>query len=224
MTGFEECHVELISCELLESILMVVDDPKLCFQMIRPYIRDIHRCLHFSIINCELVNQIQVLNLLKTILFSSAMRKSTESDLKVFLKEFVSRPLFIQSLMLGLDNHSPYIKERYVEFLGLCIPLFLEYHREPGLQICQLLGLYTNKIAAINSQRMEVDEYRDLTISRRNTEILILLAGIKDIFVYFLELKMKPFEKEKAQSETDSGYFSLHSWKSFVALGLSNSR
>jgi hypothetical protein len=28
MTGFEECHVELISCELLESILMVVDDPK----------------------------------------------------------------------------------------------------------------------------------------------------------------------------------------------------
>jgi len=35
---------------------------------------------------------------------------------------------------------------------------------------------------------------------------------------------MKPFEKEKAQSETDSGYFSLHSWKSFVALGLSNSR
>lgn len=35
---------------------------------------------------------------------------------------------------------------------------------------------------------------------------------------------MKPFEKEKAQSETDSGYFSLHSWKSFVALGLSNNR
>jgi hypothetical protein len=67
-------------------------------------------------------------------------------------------------------------------------------------------------------------EYRDLIISRRNTEILILLAGIKDVFVYFLDLKMKPFEKEKTQNETDFGYFSLHSWKSFVALGLSNNR
>jgi hypothetical protein len=112
--GFQECHVDLISCELLESLLMVVDDPKLCFIMIRPYNKDIHHCLHFSILSSELVNQIQVLNLLKTILFSSSMRKSSDNDLKVFLKEFVSSPLFISSLILGLDNHSPYIKERYV--------------------------------------------------------------------------------------------------------------
>lgn len=65
---------------------MVIDEPKLCFQSIRPHIRDIHHCLHFSIVNGELVNQIQVLNLLKCILFQSAMRKSTEGDLRVFLR------------------------------------------------------------------------------------------------------------------------------------------
>lgn len=91
MSGAEEYHVNLIACELLDSLLMLIDDPKLCFGVIRPYIYDIQRCLYFSIQNGELVNQIQILNLMKTILFSSSIRKGgNDSELKAFLKEFVS--------------------------------------------------------------------------------------------------------------------------------------
>lgn len=55
--------------------------------------------------------------------------------------------------MNGLDNQSPYIKERYVEFLGLCIPLFLEYHHTPAKQVCEILRHYNNKIIEINTKK-----------------------------------------------------------------------
>lgn len=49
---------------------------------------------------------------------------------------------------------------------------------------------------------------------------MVILEGVKCIMAYFLDLKIKPFEKEKTQNDTDSGLFSLNSWKSFVSLGL----
>lgn len=44
------------------------------------------------------------------------------------------------------------------------------------------------------------------------------MGGVTELLSYFLNLSIKPFEKEKNQSEPDSGVFSLYSWKSYVSL------
>lgn len=109
--------------------------------------------MHFSILNSESVSQVQLINLLKSILFNSSLRKSpNDGDIKTFLKELVGSKLLIQSLVRGLDNESIYIKQKYVEFIILSIPLFLEYHPNAISLICHILNVLTSKIVVINAK------------------------------------------------------------------------
>ena len=45
-----------------------------------------------------------------------------------------------------------------------------------------------------------------------------MFGGVTELLSYFLNLHIKPFEKEKNQLEPDSGVFSLYTWKSYVSL------
>lgn len=47
---------------------------------------------------------------------------------------------------------------------------------------------------------------------------MILFDGVKDLLSLFLNLHLKPFEKEKNQHDTDYGLFSFYSWKSYISL------
>ena len=81
----------------------------------KSFTKDILESLHFSIINQEYVSQVQLINLLKSILFNSSLRKGQPShEVKTFFKELMASKLLIQSLVRGLDNESVYIKQRYV--------------------------------------------------------------------------------------------------------------
>lgn len=73
--------------------------------------------------------------------------------------------------------------------------------------------MLTSKIVVINARSEGNNSYL-------KEEILVILEGVKSLMTYFLDLKIKPFEKEKTQNDTDNGLFSLNSWKSFVSLGL----
>lgn len=90
--------------------------------------------------------------------------------------------------MRGLDNESIYIKQKYVEFIIFSIPLFLEYHPNATSLICHILNVLTSKIVVINAKSEGNNSYL-------KEEILVIFEGIKSMMTYFLDLKIKPFEK-----------------------------
>ena len=65
---------------------------------------------------------------------------------------------------------------------------------------------------------MEGGGQRDIEISIKNSSILILFNGVKELLCYFLNLNIKQFDKEKNQNDPDTGLFNLYAWKSFLSL------
>lgn len=96
--------------------------------------------------------------------------------------------------------------------------MLLDCYSGCGDAVSRVLNTYTNKIAYVNSKKVEASSLKDLQISQKNAEILILFEGIKDLLSHFLNLHLKPFEKERNQHDTDSGLFCFYSWKSYIYL------
>jgi hypothetical protein len=118
----------------------------------------------------------------------------------------------------GVGSSFPYIKQRFVWFLNECIPLILERHSNCSEVVSRIFNTYTNKIAYANSKKVEATSLKDLQISQKNAEILILFEGAKELLSQFLNLHLQPFEKERTQHDTDSGLFSFYSYKAFIHL------
>ena len=134
------------------------------------------------------------------------------------LSEVVTHQSFSSTILEGVGSTFPYIKQRFVWFLNECIPLILERHANCSEVISRIFNTYTNKIAYANSKKVEASSLKDLQISQKNAQILILYEGVKELLSQFLNLHLQPFDKEKTQHDTDSGLFSFYCYKAFIQL------
>lgn len=136
--------------------------------------------------------QIQLLDLLKLLLADHGIKKFIDPKI---LKEVIATTNLVSTILEGVSCSFPYIKKRFVAFLNECIPLLLDCYSGCGDAVSRVLNTYTNKIAYVNSKKVEASSLKDLQISQKNAEILILFEGIKDLLSHFLNLHLKPFEK-----------------------------
>lgn len=146
-----------------------------------------------------------------------------ESDIRrltdgTILTDIVTHESFSSTILEGVGSSFPYIKQRFVWFLNESIPLILERHSNCSEVVSRIFNTYTNKIAYANSKKVEANSLKDIQISQKNAEILILFEGVKELLSQFLNLHLQPFEKEKNQHDTDSGLFSFYSYKAFIHL------
>lgn len=82
-----------------------------------------------------------------------------------------------------------------MEFINKSILLFLDYYHNCSELISQILNNYSSKIMLVHSHKLESSQHKDIEISKRNSEILILFGGVTELLSYFLNLSVKPFEK-----------------------------
>ena len=156
--------ISLACCDVLESLMKRMKDPELCLKFVELNINEILMSLHFS--TSHHILQIQFLNLLDCIFFNSSFKNSNNHKK---IQEIVGRPIFIKTILEGLNTEFPYIKERFVEFINKSIPLFLEYFRESSDLINRILNNYFSKIMLVHSHRLESSQSRDIEISKRNS-------------------------------------------------------
>ena len=178
------------------------------------HFKSILRSLHFATVNDEHLLQIQLLGLLQLLLVGN-VKKLTDGSI---LLKIVTNVTFALTILEGVGSSFPYIKQRFVWFLNECIPLILERHSNCSEVISRIFNTYTNKIAYANSKKVEASSLKDLQISQKNAEILILFEGVKELLSQFLNLHLQPFDKEKTQHDTDSGLFSFYCYKAFIHL------
>lgn len=109
--------------------------------------------------------QIQLLDLLKTLLSDSGIKKIADPKL---IREAIASTDIVSTILEGVSCSFPYIKQRFVVFLSECIPLLLEHYSGCGEAVSRVFNTYTNKIAYVNSKKVEASSLKDLQISQKN--------------------------------------------------------
>lgn len=74
----------------------------------------------------------------------------------------------VSTVLEGVGCSFPYIKQRFVRFLNECIPLLVECAVGCGEAVSRVLNTFTNKIAYVNSKKVEASSLKDLQISQKN--------------------------------------------------------
>lgn len=73
-----------------------IDNPTICYKFINFIIEPLCKVLNQAVINQEFITQIQLLNLFKTIFFSSSFRKKAKAEeVREFFKKIFTQTIFL---------------------------------------------------------------------------------------------------------------------------------
>ena len=112
----------------METLLDYIDNPNLCHRIIEFILDPIFKVLKQVVNNREYIMQIQILNILKNIFFSSSFRKKAESqEIRDFFKSIFTNKLFMNSTLEGLNTPFSYVRSQFISFLTVCIPLIADF-------------------------------------------------------------------------------------------------
>lgn len=107
--------MDLAACELLEVFIKVITLPELANILIKDHFKNLLRSLHFATVNEEHLLQIQLLELLKTLLSDSGIKKIADPKL---IREAIASTDIVSTILEGVSCSFPYIKQRFVVFLS----------------------------------------------------------------------------------------------------------
>ena len=120
--------VNTSAIELLESLVNYIDSPELCQKLINYIMEPLSRVLVQAIQNKEYITQIQLLNLFRTLFFSSSFRKKGKLDeVRNFFKITFTKDQFVQGILSGLHTPFSYVRGQFISFISTCIPLIADF-------------------------------------------------------------------------------------------------
>ena len=214
--------INATSCEFLEFLLSHVNNPDIimtCAKNINfPILLLIDKALDDR--NKNNVMQVQLLSLLKVLYFrTSSVHLKYKADA---LSLFGSQNL-INCLSKGMTRDYYFVRENYINFIRECLPLFKNimndevgkktYYKLGGTFILALAVNLSRKISIDTIGRKDterfshfdeknnanyfifknyLDEYKEYKLFDES-DVLLILKGIKDITFYFLNIKPKPY-------------------------------
>ena len=212
--------INATSCEFLEFLLSHVNDPDIimsCAKNINfPVLLLIDKALDDK--NKNNVMQVQLLSLLKVLYFrTSSVHLKYKADA---FSLFGSQNL-INCLSKGMTRDYYFVRENYINFIRECLPLFKNimndevgkktYYKLGGTFILALAVNLSRKITIDTKGRKDterfshfdeknnanyfifknyLDEYKEYKLFDES-DVLLILKGIKDITFYFLNIKPK---------------------------------
>ncbi len=105
-----------------------IDNPTLCHRIVDFILNPLFKVLKQVVMNREYIMQIQILNILKTIFFSSSFRKKADSqEIRDFFKTVFTNQNFLSSTLDGLNTPFSYVRSQFISFLTICIPLIADF-------------------------------------------------------------------------------------------------
>ena len=212
------------SCEFLEFILSHVDNPDIIMSYAKninfPILLLIDKALDDK--NKNNVMQVQLLSVLRVLYFKTKpvhLKNKSET-----FSLFGSQNL-INCLSKGMTRDYYFVRENYINFTNECLPLFKRimddeegkktYYKFGGIFMLALAVNLSRKISIDTKGRKDterfshfdeknnanyfifknyLDEYKEYKLFDES-EVLLILKGIKDITFYFLNIKPQPYDK-----------------------------
>lgn len=159
----ENASVNASSCEFLELLITNMDKSETSQKISNYLINPLLQVLEHSIANKDIVMQVQLLNILKVILFQSGYKSLTFYktqaaiiDRKKEIASLLSSSKFIPNLLKGLQTEVSYVRVQFINFLSQCVFVLSEFLSHPGLT--ELVKTILNAYYDIVSQLQSIDK------------------------------------------------------------------
>lgn len=136
----ENASVNASSCEFLELLITNMDNKETSQRIANYLIGPLLQVLDHSIENRDIVMQVQLLNILKVILFQSAYKNLAIYKNQISINErkkdiatLLSSKKFIPCLLQGLKTEVSYVRVQFINFLSQCVFVLSEFLIHPNL-------------------------------------------------------------------------------------------
>ena len=214
----ENASVNASACEFLELLITHLENKENSSRITHQIMEPLLLVLYHSIQNRDYVMQVQLINLLKVILFQSSYTRYDESRYRCVA--LLSSRYFVPNLLRGLELPMQYVRVQYINFLSLCMGILTEHLKHPTLTslIQSVLKTYFDIILSKNLDEKEENE-EDYEAFESE---YITIEGEEDMSVAEKRIKMegdRPDNSRQAQhlviNQPNSAVSSLPSHLSF---------
>lgn len=153
--------VSSVACEFFD--LLVTNIPQKAIDIAKYVYRPLLIVQRHAVANNNFEMQVQLLSLLKFIIFGKSTMNSPEK--KTELLAILNSPLLMPKIIQGLNSRSPYVLLQYVNFINQAMPTLCEVMPSENLDklIAKILKTYRDLI----------DRYSQGTLAEEESTILI---------------------------------------------------
>ena len=183
----ENSSVNASACEFLELLITHLENKENSARITHHIMEPLLLVLYHSIQNRDYVMQVQLINLMKVILFQSSYTQYEESKYRCVA--LLSSRYFVPNLLRGLEIPMQYVRVQYINFISLCMSILTDHLKHPTLTslIHSVLKTYFDIILSKNlDEKDENGEDYEAFESE-----YISLEGQEDISVAEKRIKME---------------------------------
>ena len=237
--------VNAASCEFLEFLVNIISDGELLINVAIEINRPLLNLLDKAIESNDEVMQVQILAVIKILNFGSVDQYEKNPEKKKILLSLLKDDILTKVLIKGMTSDYYFVRENFINFTKNCLPIFneiiekkSEFENIFGLGINFISALtkylakkiYIEKIGRKDNEKFSyfddennkiifknyLEEYKEYKTFDEN-DVLLILKGIKDILLYFLNIDYNEQEpKEKKENLSLTSIFKKSKSKSIL--------
>jgi hypothetical protein len=210
----ENFSVNAAACEFLEFLLSFIEPKSKVMAIAEMIAEPVLMILHESIMGNDEVMQVQLLNLLKVLLFNTGM---VHKDFLTQAVNIFNSQLLHDCITLGIGMDYIFVRSHFISFVEYCLPIFRDIlDADSNLRIAHRLIITTSdflfrrvKYGDSFSLRLSqnepmkffivknyLEEYRDLKSFDEN-DVHVIIKGLKQILFHFFSIEHPVLSAEK---------------------------
>ena len=221
---FDSFALNAASCEFLEFLVNLISDDELLIKVANEINKPLLQLLDKAIENNDEVMQVQILAVIKIIDFNSPTQYENNPEKKRMIFSLLKDNLLSKVLIKGMTSDYYFVRENFINFTKNCLPIFgvlinkkKEFENIFGLGINFISGLTqylskkiiiekvgrkdNEKFSHFDKQNNKIifknylEEYKEYKLFDEN-DILLILKGIKDLILFFLNINQDNLKEE----------------------------
>lgn len=195
----ENASVNASACEFLELLIVQIENKEQSALTTRDIMEPLLIVMKNAIQNRDYVMQVQLINLLKVILFQSSYCRFEGT--KAECVSMLSSQYFIPNLLKGLELEISYVRVQYINFISLCIGVLTDHLKHPVLTglIQSVLKTYYDLIVA---KQLDQSEEDDADYDKFQSEFFLEADG--DKATAEKQIKMEGDQPELSKSQLNA--------------------
>ena len=220
---FDSYALNAASCEFLEFLVNLISSDELLVKVANEINIPLLELLDKAIENNDEVMQVQILAVIKIIDFNSPTQYESP-DKKKIIFSLLKENLLSKVLIKGMTSDYYFVRENFINFTKNCLPIFgvlinkkKEFENVFGLGINFISGLtkylskkiIIEKVGRKDNEKFShfdkknnkvifknyLEEYKEYKLFDEN-DILLILKGIKDIILFFLNINQDNLKED----------------------------
>ena len=233
--------VNAASCEFLELLIRLTNDGEMLIEIANEINKSIFNLLDKAIEENDEVMQVQLLNVIKSLDFNDSIQSDDEklSYNKNLILNLIKENSLIKILVKGMSSEYYFVREHFINFTNDCLTIFdniMEEQKNSG----EIYGIYSKFLSALINYLFKIitiqktgseykfshfdsdnnkiifknylESYKEYKIYDEN-DALLILKGIKNIILHFLNYEIVTKPKSKSLTESTINFKPLSFFK-----------